>query len=180
VSINLALERLVRAGICAFCGGGPTMRFFHVFFVVALWAKLAGGSATAAEANRFECKGDSQTAVLHRSLDTGSAQLRVTNLGLGGGGGSEFELDRVSVRQDIMGIMACGYYRGIADASLSFTIIVPSVVIADDQPVTGVSGMLIRSFAGLMPPPDGVTASGPRQTLQFTPLTCTALLRRSP
>lgn len=155
------------------------MRFFHVFFVVALWAKLAGGSATAAEANRFECKGDSQSAVLHRSLDTGTAQLRVTNLGLGGDS-AEFDLDRVIVRQDMMGIMACGYYRGIADASLSFTIIVPSVVIADDEPVTSVSGMLIRSFTGLMPPPDGVTVSGPRQILQFTPLTCTALLRRMP
>ena len=155
------------------------MRFLHVFYVVALWAKLAGGSATAAEANRFECSGEAQVAILHRSLDTGSASLRVTNLGLGGDS-AEFDLDRVTIRQDMMGIMACGYYRGIADASLSFTLIVPSVIIADDQPAPGVEGMLIRSFAGLMPPPNNTPISGPRQTLQFFPVTCIASLRRNP
>lgn len=155
------------------------MRVLYVFFVVALWAKLAGGTATAAEANRFECSGDGQVVILHRSVDSGSASLKVTNLGLGGDS-AEFDLDRVTIRQDIMGIMACGYYRGIADASLSFTLIVPTVLIADDQPVVGFSGLLIRSFAALMPPPSNAPISGPRQSLQFIPLTCTAMLRRSP
>jgi hypothetical protein len=155
------------------------MRFLHVFYVVALWAKLAGGSATAAEANRFECSGEAQVAILHRSLDTGTAALKVTNLGLGGDS-AEFDLDRVTLRQDMMGLMACGYYRGIADASLSFTLIVPTVIIADDEPVAGVEGMLIRSFAGLMPPPANTPVSGPRQKLQFSPVTCIASLRRSP
>lgn len=155
------------------------MRFLHVFYVVALWAKLAAGSATAAEANRFECSGEAQIAILHRSLDTGSATLKVTNLGLGGDS-AEFDLDRVTLRQDMMGLMACGYYRGIADATLSFTLIVPTVVIADDEPVPGVEGMLIRSFAGLMPPPTNTPVSGPRQKLQFSPVTCIASLRRNP
>ena len=155
------------------------MRAIYVFFVVALWAKLAGGTATAAEANRFECRGDGQLTTLHRSVDSGSASLKVTNLGLGGEV-SEYDLDRVTIRQDIMGIMACGYYRGIADASLSFTLVVPTVVIADDAPVVGISGLLIRSFAALMPPPNNAPISGPRQQLQFVPLTCTASLRRSP
>ena len=155
------------------------MRFLHVFFVIALWAKLAGGSATAAEANRFECSGDGQVVTLHRSVDTGAASLQVTNLGLGGDS-AEFNLDRVTLRQDIMGIMACGYYRGITDASLSFTLIVPTVIIADDLPISGVEGMLVRSFAGLMPPPNNSVVGGLRQKLDFIPVTCIASLRRSP
>jgi len=80
----------------------------------------------------------------------------------------------------MMGLMACGYYRGIADAALSFTLIAPTVIIADDEQVAGVEGMLIRSFAGLMPPPTNTPVSGPRQKLQFSPVTCIASLRRNP
>jgi len=46
--------------------------------------------------------------------------------------------------------------------------------------VQGIEGMLIRSFAGLMPPPGGSSISGPRQKLQFSPVTCIASLRRNP
>jgi len=155
------------------------MKLMHVFFVVALWAKLAAGSATAAEANRFECTGEAQIVILHRSLDSSIARLQVSNLGFGEDM-AEFQLDRVSVRQDLMGVMAWGYYRGIADMAVTFALIVPTVLIVDDQQVSGVEGMLIRSVAGLLPPPTSNSISGPRQSLLFSPVSCIASLRGNP
>ena len=152
--------------------------FPHLFFVLVLLSSFVGGSAMAAEANRYECSGEFQVATLHKSIDTGSASLKITNLGLGGES-AEVSLDQVTIRQDLMGLMANGFYLGITDARLSFTLIVPAVVISDDYPLHGVEGILIRSFAALTPPPDNTHVSGARQHLQFFPLTCTASLLRN-
>ena len=128
-------------------------------------------------ANLYDCEGEATSASLYLALGSTPPSLRVMNLGLGGSETFSFNLDQVSSMKSPMGHVTTGYYAAIADAKLSFTLIVPTVVV-QDQPIANVSGMLVRSFQGTMPPPSNVTILGPREQNTFKPVVCTASIVR--
>ncbi len=140
-----------------------------VFCPVAAWANPT--------ANVYRCVGENTAAHVYLRPGNLSPVMSVVNLGLGGSETHEESLDHVVADHGAMGLLIEGRFAAIADAKLTFTLIVPAVVVKD-QDVTGVEGMLVRSFAGTMPPPEHMVIPGPVQDNEFRPVTCVASIVR--
>ena len=86
---------------------------------------------------------------------------------------SGLELGQIKISEGPIGIEALGRDMYIADATLDYKIIVPKVVLNEHRDSQQVFGMIIRSLAGTLPPPNH-TQLGPVQLLDFEPLNCNA------
>ena len=124
-------------------------------------------------ADQYVCKGDQASVKVEFGPEGHLPTMAVTNLGMGGSDSHEEALDRVEVEKSPMGLLVTGRFAAIADAKLTFTLIVPVVVIKD-QDINGVEGMLVRSFEGTMPPPAHTSILGPLQHNEFRRVTCVA------
>jgi hypothetical protein len=145
--------------------------------VVSLGMLIASAGFASAPANHYACEGDRTAATVYFGPGGLAPHMKVVNLGLGGGDSHEESLDGVKSEKSPMGLLITGKFTAIADAKLTFTLIVPVVGI-NLESVGGVKGMLVRSLEGTMPPPEGVVLTGPRQSNDFRPVTCVASIVR--
>jgi hypothetical protein len=143
-------------------------------FMGILCPTLAWANPTA---NHYRCVGENTAATVYLRPGSLAPVMSVINLGLGGSETHEETLDNVVADHGAMGLLIEGRFAAIADAKLTFTLIVPAVVIKDHD-VKGVEGMLVRSFAGTMPPPEHMIIPGPVQDNEFRPVTCVASIVR--
>ena len=81
-------------------------------------------------------------------------------------------LNNVTVAHSAMGFQVSGIVPGLADATRTYTLIVPTVIIKDEE-INDVKGMLVESFEGTFFGPSG-PGPGPRIGNTFTPVVCTA------
>ena len=153
------------------------MRGFVLTAGLSVGVVMASGAFAASVANHYECVGDATAATVYFGPGGAAPSFRAVNLGLGGPDTAEVTLDRVTSESSPMGRLVTGVYTLIADADLTFTLIIPTVGIKDED-VSGVKGMLVRTLEGTMPPPSGVTIPGPRQYNDFRPVTCVASIVR--
>jgi hypothetical protein len=145
--------------------------------VLALGMMAASGAFAVSPANHYECVGDRTSVTVYFGPGGVAPNMSVVNLGLGGGDTREESLDNVKSEKSPMGLLITGRFLAIADAKLTFTLIVPVVGI-NQESVSGVEGLLVRSLEGTMPLPDNAVLTGPRQHNEFRPVSCVASIVR--
>lgn len=153
------------------------MRGFVLTAGLSVGVFMASGARAASVANHYDCVGNDTAATVYFGPGGAAPAFKVVNLGLGGPDTTEVTLDRVTATDSPMGRLVTGAYGLIADADLTFTLIIPVVGIKDDD-VSGVKGMLVRTLEGTMPPPSGGMGPGPRQSNDFRSVTCVASIVR--
>jgi hypothetical protein len=153
------------------------MRRFVLTAGLSAGVLMASGAFAAGFANHYECIGDDTAATVYFGPGGAAPAFKVVNLGLGGPDTTEVKLDRVTSEFSPMGRLVTGVFTNIADARLTFTMIIPTVGI-EDEDVRDVKAMLVRTLEGTMPPPSGGMGSGPRQSNEFRPVTCVASIVR--
>ena len=137
--------------------------------LAALFLAVSASSALAGEANIFNCKGQDIELSMTTSSFSGSPTLI---LGNPIADGHTTHLTDVKVTRNEMGNQVSGSYPFIADAIMTYTLIVPSVNIGD-HPFGEISGMVVRTIEGTFFGPNA-PIPGPRQNNTFTPVVCAA------
>ncbi|MCX6119928.1 MAG: hypothetical protein NT027_20525 [Proteobacteria bacterium] len=133
-------------------------------------------SATAAfsveEANHFVCKGKQVSVVMDTSSKTGAPLLSI----LGDQFGQSVNLVQVELTDSPMGQQVSGFFDGIADANMTYTLIVPRVLVKIPG-TQKIEGMLARTFTGGLMAPN-TNESRVVESNSFMPVRCVAQVVR--
>jgi hypothetical protein len=138
--------------------------------LAALLLTLVSGTAFAVEANVLKCQGQDIVIGMTTSSWTGRPTLSLGRAEVD----SSVALTQVELTNTQMGNVVTGFFPHIADASLTYTLIVPDVKITDKD-ISGIQGMVVKSFVPTFFGSDS-PKPGPRQTNDFIPVVCEATL----
>lgn len=128
-------------------------------------------TAMAIEANFYKCKGDGVEVTMTLSSVSGEPTLKVDATNEESANAPGGRLEKVTATETAMGLQVTGEFIEIADATLTYTLIAPRVVVNDAKPMFTASGLLVRTMvAGFIPP----NAEMPRvvEGNKFTPVVC--------
>lgn len=139
--------------------------------LLALVLAASASSAFSMEANMFECKGKGINVSMSASSFAGVPTLVIRSTEAIES--RPISLVHVKRVESAMGQEVSGFYDGIADASIVYTLIVPNVYLANGN-LSDVEGMLVESFAGGLMPPSASQFSRALERNTYTPVTCTA------
>jgi hypothetical protein len=106
--------------------------------LAALLFTLVSGTAFAVEANVLRCQGQDIVINMTTSSWTGRPTLSLGRTEVD----SSVALTQVELTNTSMGNVVTGFFPHIADASLTYTLIVPDVKITDKD-VSGIQGMAL-------------------------------------
>ena len=138
--------------------------------LAALLFTLVSGTAFAVEANVLRCQGQDIVINMTTSSWTGRPTLSLGRAEVD----SSVALTQVELTNTSMGNVVTGFFPHIADASLTYTLIVPDVKITDKD-ISGIQGMVVKSFVPTFFGSDS-PIPGPRQANDFIPVVCEATL----
>ena len=140
--------------------------------IIALSVSLSS-AAFASEANIYKCKGQGVGVRMTLSSFTGEPTLKVDALTAESENSPGGRLEKVKVSETAMGLEVTGDFIEIADATLSYTLIVPHIIVNEANPVMTGNAMLVRSMTGGFIPPSAELARVVESN-KFTPLVCEA------
>ena len=139
-----------------------------------LFLAASASSAMAGVANMYNCGSRGVSVQIATTSYTGKPQMVVgtpndTNPPTAP---HAINLNNVAIVRSAMGFEVSGIVPGLADATRTYTLIVPTVIVKDEE-INDVKGMLVESFEATFFGPSG-PGPGPRIGNKFTPVVCTA------